>query len=146
MREANTDPAPRKGVFLKPTSRTENTASNSSDATHTSIKYKLELCAYRFQHLTKEHLHDAQQNCTPSNINSDTTSTWMWIDTQMKSPYACTYTCVYIQEEVLFRCPPINFNVLFYCHSVNCNVLFYGLSVNFTILLYCPSITFIWPT
>ena len=35
LRKANTDPAPRKGIFLKPTSRTENTTSNSSEAAHT---------------------------------------------------------------------------------------------------------------
>ena len=35
LRKANTDPAPRKGIFLKPTSRTENTTSNSREAAHT---------------------------------------------------------------------------------------------------------------
>ena len=34
LRKANTDPAPRKGIFLKPTSRTENITSSSSEAAH----------------------------------------------------------------------------------------------------------------
>ena len=75
MRKTNTDPDPRKGFFLKPTSHTENTTSNSSEATHTSIKYKLELCAYRSQYLTiftvfaysGKHQIDAERNPEPKN-------------------------------------------------------------------------------